>query len=244
MIVEKEYTYSEAIEKVMLQNGYIAPLKLLYNEIWKYKDKSKIKGKTPDFTIMERVQRDPRFTKIGLGVYALTAYLDILNSLTNSSMETQSKEDRLHAKVQGMLIEIGNSKKDIEHTYTNDKRWIFENKTLGSLATIKDVPFFTYENIIKDSVRYADVIWFNKRGFPSKIFEVEDSTDFRDALIKFSELQDFVTSFCCVSEEKRRTKFLKEINKTAFSPIKERCQFFSYDQVENDYKIALSKTFL
>lgn len=228
----------------MLENGYFAPLKLLYQGVWKFKDKSKLKGKTPDFTIMERVQRDTRFTKIGLGVYALTDYLDLLNSATQSFLTNQSKEDRLHAKIQGMLIEIGNAKRDIEHTYTNDKKWIFENKTLGSLATLKDVPFFTYENIIKDSVRYADVIWFNKRGFPSKIFEVEESTDFRDAFVKFSELQDFATIFCCVSEEKRRVKFNKVINKSAFMPIKERCQFFSYDQIENDYKIALSKTFL
>jgi hypothetical protein len=242
--MEKDLTYSEAIEKVMLENGYFAPLKLLYQGVWKFKDKSKLKGKTPDFTIMERVQRDNRFTKIGLGVYALTDYLDLLNSATQSSLTNQSKEDRLHAKIQGMLIEIGNAKRDIEHTYTNDKKWVFENKTLGSLATLKDVPIFTYENIIKDSVRYADVIWFNKRGFPSKIFEVEESTDFRDAFVKFSELQDFATVFCCVSEEKRRVKFNKEINKSAFMPIKERCQFFSYDQIENDYKIALSKTFL
>ena len=37
-------TYSEAIEKVLLNNGYIAPLKLIYREIWKYKDKTTIKG--------------------------------------------------------------------------------------------------------------------------------------------------------------------------------------------------------
>lgn len=242
--MENDSTYSEAIEKVMIENGYFAPLKLLYQEIWKFKDKSKIKGKTPDFTIMERVQRDPRFTKIGLGVYALTHYLDKLDSETKSSLLSQSKEDRLHATIQGMLIEIGNSKQDIEHTYTNDKKWVFENKSLGSLATLKDIPIFTYENIIKDSVRFADVIWFNKRGFPSKIFEVEESTDFRDAFIKFSELQDFTTSFCCISKEQRRNKFFKEISKTAFLPIKERCRFFSYEQVQNDYKIALSKTFL
>ena len=59
-----DLTYSEAIEKVMRNNNYFAPLKLLYKEIWNYKDISKIVGKTPDFTIQERVQRDPRFTRI------------------------------------------------------------------------------------------------------------------------------------------------------------------------------------
>lgn len=59
-----DLTYSEAIEEVMRHNGYFAPLKILYKEIWNYKDKSKIAGKTPDFTIQERVQRDARFTRI------------------------------------------------------------------------------------------------------------------------------------------------------------------------------------
>lgn len=49
-----DLTYSEAIEQVMLHNDYVAPLKLIYKEIWNYKDKSKIKGKTPDMTIQER----------------------------------------------------------------------------------------------------------------------------------------------------------------------------------------------
>jgi putative restriction endonuclease len=69
-------TYSDAIEQVMRNNGYFAPLKVLYKEIWNYKDKSKIVGKTPDFTIQERVQRDPRFTRIAKGVYALTEFLE------------------------------------------------------------------------------------------------------------------------------------------------------------------------
>ncbi len=73
---KKDLTYSEAIEQTMLHNGYFAPLKLLYREIWKYKDKSKITGLTPDNTIQERVQRDPRFTRIAKGVYALTQFIE------------------------------------------------------------------------------------------------------------------------------------------------------------------------
>lgn len=73
---KKDLTYSEAIEQVMLNNNYFVPLKLLYREIWKYKDKSKIIGKTPDMTIQERVQRDPRFTRIAKGVYALTDFIE------------------------------------------------------------------------------------------------------------------------------------------------------------------------
>ncbi len=58
-------TYSEAIEKVMIDNGGFAPLKLIYQNIEKYRQKT---GETPDNTIQERVQRDGRFTRIALGV--------------------------------------------------------------------------------------------------------------------------------------------------------------------------------
>lgn len=241
--MQKQTTYSDAIEQVMLSNGYFAPLKLIYKDIWKYKDPDKVKGLTPKYTIQERVQRDPRFIRIGLGVYALKEFI---NKLPNEPIAntTEQKKEKKHASIQGMLLEIGNNKDDVKDTYTNDKKWIFQNKSLGSLATIDKVPFFTYKKIITDSVRFADVIWFNKRGFPSTIFEVEGSTDFRGAFVKFCELQDFNTSFCCVSDEKRRVKFNKEINKSAFESISKRCRFFSYGEIENDYQIAIKKTYL
>lgn len=236
-------TYSDAIEQVMLKNGYFAPLKLIYREIWNYKDKSEIVGKTPNMTIQERVQRDKRFTKIGLGVYALTDYLDKLPKAEIPKTKKAEKE-RKHAAIQGMLLEIGNHQKDISDTYTNDKKWIFENKTLGSLATLQKVPIFTFQHIIDDSVSFADVIWFNERQFPQVIFEVEHSTDFRDAFIKFMELQDFQTRFYCVSDEARREKFEKERKKSAFSAVNNRVNFLTYEQVKNDYEKAIKQNFI
>jgi len=243
MYNDNDTTYSEAIEKVMLNNGYFAPLKLLYREIWKYKDRSKIIGKTPDYTVMERVQRDERFTRIGLGVYALTEYLDKLPKQIEPKNETENRNLK-HAEMQGMLLEIGNIKPEVEDTYTNDKKWVFQNKTLGSLATLDMVPAFTYERIIKESASFADVIWFNDRGFPHKIFEVEHSTDFRDAFIKFMELQDFITEFYCVASEDRRIKFDREKSKTAFKSIDNRSKFLTYEEVENDYQNILKKTYI
>lgn len=237
---KKIMTYSEAIEKVLLDNNYFAPLKKIYKEISKHRP---LTGKTPFNTIQERVQRDSRFTKIGLGVYALTEHLNKLPEISPPKTESEKKE-RLHSKIQGMLIEIGNNRNEVEDTYTNDRKWIFDNKTLGSLITLSEVPPFTYEYIIDGTVRFFDVIWFNGRRYPLKIFEVEHSTNFRGAFVKFMELQDFRTMFCCVSLENRKDKFQKELNKTAFKPLRNICEFVSYEQVESDYKIALSKTFL
>jgi hypothetical protein len=225
-------TYPEGIRKVMQNNGGFAPLKLIYEKIWNYKDKSLITGLTPDKTIQKEVQKNPKFTKIGLGVYALTDFLDKLEVEKLKFEKKETSEVREHAQIQGMLLEVGNERG--LDTYTNDKKWVYENKTLGGLATLDKVPIFTYPNIIKDSVSFVDVAWFNSRGFPTRIYEVEDSTDFRDAFIKFKELEFFTTEFYCVAEDKenRRTKFEKEIEKSAFETIKSRTKFCTYDEVK------------
>ncbi|MGC9310771.1 MAG: hypothetical protein ACP5E4_03555 [Candidatus Aenigmatarchaeota archaeon] len=224
----------------MLSNGYFAPLKLIYKDIGKYKDMSKIKGKTPNYTIQERVQRDPRFVKIGLGVYALK---DFLNKLPQEKIPKTNlqKKERKHAIIQGMLLEIGNNREEVLDTYTNDRKWIFQNKPLSNLSTLKEIPMFTYPKIISETVRFFDIIWFNKRNFPMKIFEVEESTDFRDAFVKFLELQDFNTQFFCISDQNRKVKFEREINKVAFQTLKHRCIFKTYEDVENDYQNILRK---
>jgi len=51
------------------------------------------------------VQRDERFTRIGLGIYALTDYLDKLPKEVEAKTVTE-KTLRMHTHIQGMLIEI------------------------------------------------------------------------------------------------------------------------------------------
>lgn len=231
-------TYSEAIEKVMIDNGGFASLKHIYQNIGKYRGKT---GKTPNNSIQERVQRDNRFTNIKLGVYALTGYLNKLPQEKPAKNQQEEKE-RKHAIIQGMLLEIGNHKK--YNTYTPDKGWVFEGKTLGSLSTIDKVPSFTYDNIIKDSVNHIDVIWFNERGFPDAIFEVEHSTDFRSSFVKFSELQDFRTKFYSIFDESKKSKFDREIKKSAFKAIQDIVIHKTYGNIESDYDNVLKETHL
>lgn len=226
-------TFSEAIEKVMLENGYYAPLKLIYKEFEKYRQFS---GLTPLKTIQERVQRDKRFTRIGLGVYALTEYLDKLPKIIIPKT-TSEKTNQRHSAVQGMIIEIGNM--EGFDTYTPDKSKMFANKELGNIATMREFPLFTYDKIIQ-SVKFIDVAWFNERGFPEKIFEVEDSTDFRGSLVKFAELQDFNTTFNLVAPIERKTKYNREVSKTAFVNIIGRCHFVNYSDIEEYYNASLN----
>lgn len=238
--MSKDLTYVEAIEQVMLKNGFMAPLKLIYKDIWKYKDARKITGKTPLDSIRCEVQRDKRFTRVGLGVYALTDKIHLLKR-QETPKTPQEKAISKHGEIQGMLLELGNNSKEVCETYTNDKKFIFNEKPLGSICTLQNLPPFTYERIIKESVCFIDVVWFNERMFPSKVFEVENSTDFRGAFVKFMELQDFQTNFICVAPNERKAKFEREITKTAFLPIQNRVKFYSYEDVEHDYNLSLQK---
>jgi len=233
-MLNPEITFSEAIEQIMLNNGCLASLQHIYKEFPKYRV---LTGKTPLKTIQERVQRDKRFTRIGLGLYAIT---DFLHKIQKEKEPQKEKEKVVyqHTRIQGMLLEIGELKQ--YETYTYDKNKTFDGKQLGFITTNKECPGFTYPNIIQQSVKFIDVIWFNKRKFPAYAYEVENSTDFRDALIKFCELQDFTTKFFVVSPEVRRQKFYTEIKKGAFEPIVNRCQFRTYEEIEQYYQGLLS----
>jgi len=231
---QEELTYSEAIEKVLLANNYVAPLRKIYREIVKYRP---LTGQTPFKTIQERVQRDPRFTRIGLGVYALTEYLDKLPVAPKPQSKEQETE-QTHYSIQGMLLEIGNM--EGFDTYSPNKNAIFDNKPLSQLMTLPDFPNFTYSSIVQ-AVRFIDVLWFNERGFPKSAFEVETTPQFRSSLVKFGELCDFCTSFYLITDVKYHDKFQGEIAKAVFKEIKERCSFMTFEQIMDMYLKSVEK---
>ena len=229
----KSPTYSEAIEMVLRDHGGHASLAVICRDIPKYREMT---GKTPGQTVKERVQRDLRFVRIGFGVYALKSYRDENQlPMVPVAKTAEQKAVRRHAAIQGMLIEIGNNTPGIENTYTPDKGEVFDNKRLGSIATLEKMPSFTFPEVVKKASR-VDVAWFNARRYPAYVFEVEHSTNFLGAMTKFCELQDFQTRFCCVAESRREKQFHDACGMAAFAAIADRCEFYSYEQVESDYK--------
>lgn len=224
----REMTFSQAIEQIILDNGYLASLRHVYKEFPKYRT---LTGRTPFKTIQAIVQRDPRFKRIGLGIYALTEYLDKLPTSPKPQSKEQQKE-QTHYSIQGMLLEIGNM--EGFGTYSPNKNAIFDNKPLKQIMTFSEFPNFTYPTIIQ-SVRFIDVLWFNDRGFPKRAFEVEITPQFRNSLLKFSELSDFYTTFCFIAEAENQDKYYREISRAVFREIKGRCSFKTCDQVRDMY---------
>lgn len=228
----KEPTWSEAIELSIIELGYIATLKQIYQKAPTFKQ---FVGITPHKTINERVQRDDRFYKLRPGLYGLKKFIDKLPDEYNPNIKKTFDEDNIitHSYIQGMLIELGNMLG--YQTFCPDKSGKFLTKRLDEITTQKEVPLFTFENIINKSVRYIDVIWFNERKFPKRVIEVENTTDFRDGLIKFVELQDFMTEMTIIAPQTKFEKFSTEIIKSAFVSIKDKVRFFNYEYVEKYY---------
>jgi hypothetical protein len=110
---------------------------------------------------------------------------------------------------------------------------------------LEDIFKFTYEDIIQ-RVQSIDVFWFNERRFPSSIFEIEHTTDFKNALLKFLELQDFDIQMYIVSYKERQKEFLSKIELSAFKPIKVKTKFIDYEGVskwhEHAYKLWLTES--
>lgn len=233
----KDLTWSQAIEKAIIQLGYIATLKQIYQLAPTFKHS---KGKTPDKTINERVQRDDRFVRLRPGLYGLKNHLDKLPDEFNPKiMKTEEEENRItHSYVQGMLLEVGNF--NGYQTFAPDKSGLFVKKQLNEIMTLQEIPNFTFDKIIQ-SIRFIDVIWFNSRNFPNTVFEIENSTNFRNSLVKFVELQDFTTKMILIApnEKSKINKYKQEIEKAAFACIKSRVEFYDYDFVEKLYNSQL-----
>jgi hypothetical protein len=219
----------EAVIKVMEENGGFATLSYLYEKalkvpgvVWK--------TKTPFASIRRIVQDDRFFFKIKPGLWALKTYKNKLPTEILSLIEEETEGKFTHSYYQGLIVEIGNIKGFKTYVPPQDKNKKFLSKYLKELTSLDTILEFTYRDIIR-RVQSIDVFWFNDRRFPSCVFEIEHSTDFKNALLKFLELQDFNVQMYVVSPKQRQREFSYIINFSSFDPIKERVEFVSYEEV-------------
>ncbi len=144
--------------------------------------------------------------------------------------DKRSQEQFNHAYYQGLLIEIGRLRKFTTYVPPQDKHRLFLDKELGELTDLENLPVFTYESLLRKA-RSIDVIWFNERKMPSHFYEVEHTTDIKNSLTKFYELQDFFSSFYIVADTSRENEFNDKMSASIFSAIEKRVNFLSYDKV-------------
>lgn len=224
---------NEAVIFTIEKLGGVATLGQLYIEVLKINE-CHWKTKTPFASIRRIVQQDNNIYKIKPGLYALVKFKTILEKagIVAEGQENVTNIEFNHSYYQGLLLEIGKMKGMITYIPPQDKNKLFINQPLKSLTSIEKIFDFTYP-ILVDRAKTIDVIWFNERKLLSSIFEIEHSTDIQNSLLKFHDLQDFSTNFYIVSSDVRKEEFIKKINYSSFTSIRDRVVFIDYQYISN-----------
>ncbi len=228
--MKKETQEHQVIEALRREGGF-ATLRRL-NEIV---DFSKWKTKTPEASVRRIVQNSQSVFRIRPGLWALEDYREeVLKKFKIKEGDRYSEEQFSHGYYQGLLIQIGKYRNRMTYIPSQDKNRMFLDKHLGEIADTYTLPLFTYDNLLRKA-RTVDVIWFNERQMPSDFYEVEHTTDIKNSLSKFYELQDFFAKFYIVADICRIEEFKDKINVSMFNSIKSRVQFLDYERVVTMY---------
>ncbi len=220
-------TQEQQVIKTLRNQGGYATLRRL-NEVM---DFSTWKTKTPEASVRRIVQDSKAIFRIQPGLWALEESRDkVLKKFNLREGDSKSMEQFSHAYYQGLLVEIGHYRKYSTYVPPQDQHRLFLDKELGDLTDHRLIPQFTFETLLRKA-RTIDVIWFNERSMPTHFYEVEHTTDIKNSLSKFYELQDFFSSFYIVANSYRESDFNDKLNASIFSPINKRVKFIAYDKV-------------
>ena len=182
------------------------------------------------------VQKSSKIFRIQPGLWALEECREEVLELFELKIGNAKSEDVFtHGYYQGLLVEIGKLRHRMTYVPPQDKNRMFIGKKLGDITDTTVIPIFTHDKILKRA-RTVDVIWFNERQMPSDFYEVEHTTDIRNSLSKFYELQDFSAGFFIVADKSRKKEFEDKLHVSMFAPIEERVKFLEYDKVATMYE--------
>lgn len=226
-MVAKKLTQEQQVITALREQGGYATLRRL-NEVV---DFSNWKTLTPEASVRRIVQQSNEIFKIQPGLWALEEVREsVLRKFKLNSTNPQSIEKFNHSYYQGLLVEIGKLQNSITYVPAQDQHHLFLEKELGEVSDLTIIPNFTFEHLLRRA-RTVDVIWFNQRQMPTHFYEIEHTTDIKNSLSKFYELQDFFSSFYIVADQHRENEFKDKLNASIFSPIKNRVKFLNYDKV-------------
>ena len=192
--------------------------------------------KTPEASVRRIVQNSPQIFKIQPGLWALEEMRDVvLRRFELKPGNKKSEEQFSHGYYQGLLVEIGKFRRLTTYVPAQDQNRLFIDRKLGEITDTTELPDFTYDDL-KRRARTIDVIWFNERNMPSDFYEVEHTTDIKNSLTKFYELQDFNAGFFIVADASRKKEYEDKLHVSMFSPIENRVRFLNYKQVVDLYE--------
>lgn len=222
-------TQEDQIIEALRSSGGYSTLRELYDKLTP--NFSNWQTQTPKESVRCILQRSNKFYNIQKGLWALEeARESVSERLQLHPGDTRREEQFIHSYIQGLLVNIGNFYHKKTFVPAQDKNKLYLEQRLCELASFTSLPNFTYKSLLKRA-KTIDVIWFNEREMPSHFYEVEHTTDIKNSLTKFYELQDFHSDFVIVAPAHRRNEFNEKIEASMFNPIKKRVKFKRYEDV-------------
>ena len=205
------------------------------SQLYATTDVSSWQTKTPFASIRRIVQENSDFFKIRPGLWGLKSFkTQILKELESG---ISSQDSFTHSYFKGLIIEIGNLRKFQTYVPPQDKNKNFAaGKKLDDLTSLKTIYEFAYPNILSKA-RTVDAIWFNERKLPYAFFEVEHSTDFKNSLNKFYELQDFNAKMFIVADASKLRQFQSVISASIYKDIAGSVKFAGYESIAKQYDL-------
>lgn len=220
------------VVEAMKKNGGYAT----FNQLNHLVDFSTWGTKTPFASIRRIVQTNEEFFRVQSGLWALKEYeTEVLRKFKIDKDDENSVKEFTHSYFQGVIIEIGNLRNFDTYVPPQDKNKMFLERKLSELITTETIYEFTYPEILRKA-KTVDAIWFNERKMPYAFYEVEHTTDIKNSLNKFFELQDFRAKFYIVAANERKSQFDDVIHSSIYSPIRDWVEFVNYDALIAQYK--------
>lgn len=235
----------EAVIKVMEENGGFATLGHLYKFVLE-EPGFEYKTKTPYESIRRIVQTMPElFFKLKPGLWALKSWENKIPEELHPRKGTKRElvETATHTQYQGMIAQMGQWREFATYVPAQDRNRNFGLIKLNQFTSLHEIPPFSYQGFLRIA-RTVDVVWFNRRGMPSAMYEVENTTDFQNSLLKFYELQDFACKFFIVAPSARFEQFKDKYARDAFHELRtsRRVEFLDYDTVAEEHADAAKRS--
>lgn len=223
------------VVQAMRGNGGYSTLQQLYHAV----NVSSRGTKTPQESIRRIVQQGNEFFKIKPGLWALEeCRKDVMQKFRLIQGNPQSEEIFSHSFYQGMVVNIGNLRHLLTYVPPQDKKRKFLETPLGELTSVSSLQsdfHFSYDTLIRQAST-VDAIWFNERNMPCAFYEIEHTTNIKNSLNKFYELQDFRAGFYIVAPKERKSQFQDVISASIYKPIRPLVHFVNYDDLAKQYE--------
>ena len=229
----------ECVVEALASRGGMATLFDLYHKT----DVSTWGSKTPFASIRRIAQTNKEFYKVRAGFWGLCEFRDKNLAKTGDSKSEQN-EKFTHSYFQSIIVEIGNLRHFQTFIPAQDKNKIYKSdKKLCELASLSKIYKFSYEDIIKRA-KTIDTIWFNERNLPNSFYEVEHSTDFKNSLNKFYELQDFNARMFIVADKMRQREYESVLRASIYEQIAQKVKFASYEDISRQLERESEQAFI